>query len=399
MSDSLSTEGGDPSDEGQPEREIPAWLDAMVWEGVAASYWLDPGERGKPYTVRIRFSGRRLGVEGKPERGDRFDQVETVEGVIPGSGPVSVTTLALGVNPGEWVVTAEPLGQRSDRRGNPGGGRPRPAPQAPSDGEPSMMRSLLRWGTPLMSASLPGPVRSHLRPFVRVPGSIIGSWPALVLLGVLVGLIVQALLLGRAHLNPLPVLGLSVAAVVVGLIGAKLWYVALAGRVSAGTFSEGLCIQGFIVGTAVVLTGGLIVLHPPVGTFVDASATGLFFGMAIGRPGCFLTGCCAGRPTASRWGLWASDRRVGARRIPTQLWEALLCLALALAMLLIGLQRTINVPGAIALGGLAAYTLGRQILFRYRVEPRRSRFALPLVMAITGVVLATDVFCWMVTCL
>ena len=250
-----------------------------------------------------------------------------------------------------------------------------------------------------MSASLPGPLRSHLRPFVRVPGSIIGTWPALVLLGVLVGLIVQAQLIGRAHLNELSVLGLSVAAVVVGLVGAKLWYVALAGKVSAGTFSEGLCIQGFIVGTAVVLTGGLILLHLPVGTFADASATGLFFGMAIGRPGCFLTGCCAGRPTASRWGLWASDRRVGARRFPTQLWEAFFCLCVALAMLSIELQRSINVPGAIAVGGLAAYTLGRQILFRFRVEPRRIRFALPMVTAITAVLLATDVFCWMVTCI
>jgi hypothetical protein len=50
-------------------------------------------------------------------------------------------------------------------------------------------------------------------------------------------------------------------------------------------------------------------------------------------------------------------------------------------------------------GGLAAYTLGRQILFRYRVEPRRSRFALPLVTAITAAVLAADAICWMVTCI
>jgi phosphatidylglycerol:prolipoprotein diacylglycerol transferase len=399
MSDSQSIESINPPDSSQPERENPAWLDALVWETVAASYWLDPGERGKPYTARIRFTGRRLGVTGKPAPGDRFDRVETVDPVVPGSGPVSVTTLALGVNPGDWVVSAEPLAQRSDRRANPGGGRPRPVAQAPLPGEPSMVQSLIRWGTPLMSARLPGPLHSRLRPFARVPGSVIGSWPALVLLGVLAGLIVQALLLGRAHLNPLPVLGLSVAAVVVGLIGAKLWFLVLTGRVSAGTFSEGLCIQGFIVGTAVVLTGGLILLHLPIGTFVDASATGLFFGMAIGRPGCFLTGCCAGRPTASRWGLWASDRRVGARRIPIQLWEALLCLTLALVMLLVGLQGTINVPGTIAVGGLAAYTLGRQVLFRFRVEPRRSRVGLPLVVAIATVVIASDALCWMVTCL
>lgn len=41
-----------------------------------------------------------------------------------------------------------------------------------------------------------------------------------------------------------------------------------------------------------------------------------------GRPGRFFAGCCAGRPTASRSGLWSSDRVLAVRRIPVQLWEA-----------------------------------------------------------------------------
>ncbi len=36
------------------------------------------------------------------------------------------------------------------------------------------------------------------------------------------------------------------------------------------------------------------------------------------RLGCFFTGCCAGRPTLSRFGIRSSDRRVVARRIPTR---------------------------------------------------------------------------------
>ncbi len=379
-----------------PADDDPQWIKVALAHVVAATYWFDPGDRGKPYTARIKFMGRRLGVAGKAEPGDRFEQIEKVEGVLPGTGPVSVTTLAPVV--GEWMVSAEALIQRSNQRSGPTG-RPRSALASSQHLEPPAIQALLRWGTPSMTAGLPGPTHSRLKAFARVPGSIVGSWPALVGLGALVGLSVQTQLLSRAHLNTLPVLGLSLAAAVAGLIGAKVWYLMLSRQISAATLSEGLCIQGFIAGTAIVLLAGLIVLHMPIGKFVDATVPGLFLGMAIGRPGCFLTGCCAGRPTASRWGIWASDRRVGARRIPVQLWEALLALILGLATLLIALQKSVNVPGAIAVGGLAAYTLGRQFLFAFRLEPRRAPAVRWSMMGIAGVVVATDILCWVVTCL
>jgi len=59
----------------------------------------------------------------------------------------------------------------------------------------------------------------------------------------------------------------------------------------------------------------------------------VFVGMAIGRPGCFFAGCCSGRPTVSRWGLWSSDRRIGIRRIPIQLIEAAAALLIGVTAL------------------------------------------------------------------
>lgn len=170
-------------------------------------------------------------------------------------------------------------------------------------------------------------------------------------------------------------------------------------EVSTVTMTDGLCIQGFIAGVALVLTSGLVLLHLPIGTFLDSTAPGLFLGMAIGRPGCFLTGCCAGRMTASRWGVWASDRRVGARRFPVQLWEALLCLTIGVVTLTLATRPLVNVPGAIALGGLAAYTLGRQLLFTFRAESRRSSIGRPSALATAAAVLVADAVCWAITCL
>lgn len=377
--------------------EQPDWVKAVQAEAVAVTYWFDPGERGKPYTARIRFSGRRLGVEGKPEPGDRFERVEAVAGIVPGSGPVSVTCTVVGINPGEWEVSADPLVEPS-RRHAPAGGRPRPLQIAQrGPGAPSLLRSLVAWGTPAMSPSLPGRVRSRLRPFAPVPGSIFGVWPGLVLTGVLVGLVLQTVLLRRAHVDALAALGISVAAALAGLIGAKVWFVVISRNLSGVGMFEGMCIQGFIVGATVVLTAGLALSHFPIGTFLDATTPGLFLGMAIGRPACFVTGCCAGRPTASRWGLWGSDRRIGARRVPIQLWEAFVCLVIGIVTLVLATGPTPKLPGAIFVGGLATYTLARQILFQFRIEPRRSPIFRPTVTALAGLVLAADVFRWVVS--
>jgi phosphatidylglycerol:prolipoprotein diacylglycerol transferase len=161
----------------------------------------------------------------------------------------------------------------------------------------------------------------------------------------------------------------SAIAVVAGVAGAKAWYIA----VHRGRRFDGWCIQGFVAGAAVAVAAAvpLAVLGMPAGTYLNGAAPGLLLGMAIGRPGCFWAGCCTGRPTASRWGIWSSDRRVGARRIPAQPMEALLCLVIGLAALLTVLAVGLGGPGEVAAAAVAAYTLGRQFLLGLRAEPPR----------------------------
>ncbi len=127
------------------------------------------------------------------------------------------------------------------------------------------------------------------------------------------------------------------------------------------------------------------------------TAPGLMFGMAVGRYGCFFGGCCAGRPTASRWGLWSSDRRVGVRRIPTQLLESTLALLVGIAALLAHTFAEPRPAGVVFVGSMAAYTLGRQLLFPLRDRPPRPAWCRILVLALCAGVVVADVAVAVVT--
>ncbi len=112
-----------------------------------------------------------------------------------------------------------------------------------------------------------------------------------------------------------------------------------------------------------------------------------FLGLAVGRLGCFLTGCCAGRPSASRWAVWSSDRRVGARRIPTQLLESLAAAVISLVAWRLHQTAPGIGTGALLVSALAAYALVRQLLLRLRAEPRRSPGRVTLTAATAAVAL------------
>src|SRR6266487_5272129 len=101
---------------------------------LAVTYWFDTVPHPGPYPVTVRFTGRRVDVKGRLSSGDRLVQDETIEEVIPGSGPISLTARVRGINAGEWVVTAHMLesatsAQRSGEKENvaPAAGSLRPA--------------------------------------------------------------------------------------------------------------------------------------------------------------------------------------------------------------------------------------------------------------------------------
>jgi phosphatidylglycerol---prolipoprotein diacylglyceryl transferase len=361
--------------------DMPSWAAKAVEELLTPTYWLDPGESGDPFSATVHFSGRRTDMTGKPQPRDSFWQEETVDGIIPGSGPVAITAEVRGINPGEWTVTARSVARV--------GGRPyRSYP--PPDHEPA---GTYRVPAPRRVAIPAEPTATiHTSSLLRskVPGVIRFAYATLVGLGVLVGLGLEALLLTHSHYGLFRPMLFSVIAIAAGVIGGKGWYVA----VHRGKKFDGWCIQGFVAGAAVAVAAAAIAGPGiPAGAFLAAAAPALLIGMAIGRPGCFWAGCCTGRPTAARWGIWSSDRRLGCRRAPAQLLEALAALVSGVTVLAVVLADGLARSGPVAVVGLAVYTLCRQFILGLRAEPRvwrhgrRVTGAIAVLALIAGIVL------------
>lgn len=369
-----------------PPREHAAQDGAVETEALSVTHWFETEPDGPPYAATIRFAGRRNGVGGKGGPRDAFVKEETVDGVVPGSGRVSITTWVYGLQPGEWTVTADLIRLPSST------GARRPSSGGKPFGAHTLPRAAWSWRRWALSTDQFAPVKTRWSPLVRLtrtPAVIRGSWPGMIAVGVLVGAVVQAALLTRANVSVGLALMVDLLALVSGLLLAKLWYLALRPRRSwRQSIGEGWTVDGLVFAAPAVGAAALLAFELPIGLFLDASAPALFFGVAIGRLGCFFTGCCAGRCTRSRWGVWSSDRRVGARRIPTQLLESATGLLIGIVTLLLVL-RLPSAPGAVFVAAVAAYVLIRQFLLRLRAEPHNPIRA-RLTAAAAAVVLLAD---------
>ncbi len=193
-----------------------ALLESATHPILAVTYWFDPAPQPKPYSVTVRFTGRRVNVKGRLSSGDRFEQDETIEQVIPGSGPISLTARVRGINAGDWAVTARMLESAPPAR------RLREQVNATpvADRLGPIERLWRRWAPDVSSAEQ---LSTCLTPLAHVPGIIPGIWVAMVTLGMAVALGLQALVISRDHLAIGPWWAVTLVAIAVGIAGAKVW--------------------------------------------------------------------------------------------------------------------------------------------------------------------------------
>ena len=170
---------------------------------------------------------------------------------------------------------------------------------------------------------------------------------ALVVLGVLAGM---ALAVRRAR-APLVVLAVAPAIAAAALGGAWLLFRALHGPPGGGLASMGGLAAGALAAAVAARAAGRPLVH-----LLDDLAPGGVLALGVGRIGCFLAGCCAGRETTLPWGVVLPVLGTAARH-PLQLYAAAFDVVLAAVV-----ARTTGPPGTVARRALVGLGLGRLAL-------------------------------------
>jgi phosphatidylglycerol---prolipoprotein diacylglyceryl transferase len=200
------------------------------------------------------------------------------------------------------------------------------------------------------------------------------SYPALLYVGVVLGLAAGNVVANAEGLDGVRIYVATLLLLVPALVGARMAFVAAHWPVyrreprRIWRRSEGGMVMLGGLPLAVPMSLPLLgALDVDFGTFWDVATITMLVAMVFTRLGCLLNGCCAGRPTASRWAvLLPNTRGEWHRRIPTQLLEA----GWAGVLLALAVAAQGRLPdGAIFAGALGAYGSGRLILEPLREQP------------------------------
>jgi phosphatidylglycerol---prolipoprotein diacylglyceryl transferase len=170
----------------------------------------------------------------------------------------------------------------------------------------------------------------------QIGGLTVYSYGVMLAVGFIVATLVARYRFSQQYKNPDIVLDFVLAAVVGGVLGARLFYII--GHWSYYSQHTGEIFKVNMDG--LVFYGGLILglfLVVLVGrwkkvrfwTTMDLAGLCVPLALAFGRIGCLLNGCCYGKRTGLPWGITypASSGIIGARH-PTQIYELVLDLAL-----------------------------------------------------------------------
>ena len=170
------------------------------------------------------------------------------------------------------------------------------------------------------------------------------------------------------------------------LIGSKLLYIIVSWPQLGATLAEKLTNivrdfrYGFVFFGGMIVSVGALVWYIrkkglPLFKTADFLIVSLPLGHAFGRIGCFLAGCCYGRPTDMPWGVVFTDAHslvppelLGVALHPTQLYEA--AGNLILFFLLHAAYKKPHRPGTILVEYICGYSLMRFIIEFFRGDFR-----------------------------
>ncbi len=228
-----------------------------------------------------------------------------------------------------------------------------------------------------------GVLRRICRPTITAAGCRLPSYAVMLYLGCIAG-VVAGSLLGSAWGAPADRIAVAaIALIAVALIGSRMLYVTthfslfrqapsrLLRRLDGGGALYGGLLLAIAASPAVLFLLNLRFL-----AFWDAASVIMLVGLAITKVGCLMRGCCAGRPTAGRFGVRLPDHTgTWRRRVPSQLLET--AWAIVVLVTVCAIHAAWQATGVVFGFSIALYGAGRVLLELTRL-PDGSRWSRPV---------------------
>lgn len=130
----------------------------------------------------------------------------------------------------------------------------------------------------------------------------VGTYGILIVIGMFTGLALGRQLAKRVGISPDLIYDMAFFVLLSGFIGARILFILLNldlffdAPLSLIFAREGFVFLGGFIGAVVVAIAFVKIKQMPMWDVGDIAAPSLALGHAIGRIGCFLAGCCYGRP-------------------------------------------------------------------------------------------------------
>ena len=200
-----------------------------------------------------------------------------------------------------------------------------------------------------------------------------------VAVGFLVALLVMVKIGKSAGIKPQQTMDMGFLIILAAIIGSRIMYVLM----NVSYYIERPMDMFKIWQGGLVFSGGIICVvltviwytrkhHLSFWKVADLWAPAMAIGQGIGRIGCFMAGCCYGRPSGSNWGVVFTDPHALAPLniplYPTQLYSSLSGFVIFLVLILMHTRKKFE--GQVFLWLLVLHSTARLFVERFRGDDR-----------------------------
>ncbi len=196
----------------------------------------------------------------------------------------------------------------------------------------------------------------------------------------------------KEGIKPEFIADLGILIILSSIVGARLFYIIFYDFKNTlenprGLFTlqqTGLVFYGGLILAVAAGVGFCIRRKVSVPVLMDVAAPSVALGQAIGRIGCFMSGCCYGAPTSAVWGV--NFPHLDYARHPTQIYESLATFTIFLGLMFF--RKRATRVGQVMWLYIVTYTIVRFTLEFFRGDNPLFAFGLTISQIVSIVALA-----------